>query len=410
MDTAYDHIQESLLPEDEEGKQQNENQPQQSLNAEFEEAYKAISASPWGARLGALVGSVKKQGESYLEASKTEYAHVSEQATKSFAGIASNLVSRTRSLSLVNPLNTPPAAAGSSSSTTIPEGASDTPEGTEPTSERADLKATILSRLRATLAEASRLEAAADQYLDTYANNLAAFLAEAITITPGDAHPEPTSSTTPTTPGDAAPPSTQRKIYTTRLDAQLHLLHTSLDLFKVDPTVPDYEVYSKTFSAEDSTERVARDLEAYPELRATMEALVPADVSYAEFWKRYYFLREQLDAEEQKRKELLKGVQDEEEVGWGDEEEESDEEGDESDEEKVVVKRSSKDTLVPVEKKVEKVEEKEKEEEGKRVSEERAESEMSYDMVSGAPSRAGGSPNVGAKKPVEDDDSDEDWE
>lgn len=185
------------------------------------------------------------------------------------------------------------------------------------------------------------------------------------------------------------------------------MLHTSLDLFKTDPTVPEYESYSKTFSAEAKTENVAKDLESYPELRTTMETLVPDVVSYAEFWKRYYFLRAQLDAEEQKRKDLLKGATDEEEVGWGEdsdeeedddeeddeEEEDSDEEDDEEDDEesndddgKVVKKKSSKDTLGPND---------QKRESEDRVS--RPDSDTSYDMVSGAPSRAGGSPAIAAK-------------
>lgn len=39
-----------------------------------------------------------------------------------------------------------------------------------------------------------------------------------------------------------------------------------------------------------------------------MEKLVPDSVQYVDFWRRYYFLRNELDMEEQKRKELLKGI------------------------------------------------------------------------------------------------------
>ena len=60
MDIAYDHIQEENFPEDEEGKPAA--QPQRtSLNVEFQEAFKAVSASPWGARLGGLWGGIRKQ-------------------------------------------------------------------------------------------------------------------------------------------------------------------------------------------------------------------------------------------------------------------------------------------------------------------------------------------------------------
>lgn len=62
MDVAYDHIQEEVFPEDEEGKKHDKPAAEEpSLNAEFQEAYKAVANSPWGARLGGLWGSVKKQ-------------------------------------------------------------------------------------------------------------------------------------------------------------------------------------------------------------------------------------------------------------------------------------------------------------------------------------------------------------
>jgi hypothetical protein len=62
MDAAYDHIQEETFPEDVEGKVHNEAAGEEaSLNTEFQEAYKAISNSPWGARLGGLWGTVRKQ-------------------------------------------------------------------------------------------------------------------------------------------------------------------------------------------------------------------------------------------------------------------------------------------------------------------------------------------------------------
>jgi hypothetical protein len=60
MDLAYDHIQEEALsPEESSAKQ--ETQPETTLNSDFQEAYKAISSSPWGARLGGFFGSVVKQ-------------------------------------------------------------------------------------------------------------------------------------------------------------------------------------------------------------------------------------------------------------------------------------------------------------------------------------------------------------
>jgi hypothetical protein len=62
MDTAYDHIQEEALSQQEAAKDRTEKKTEQStLNNDFQEAYKAISSSPWGAKLGGFFGSVVKQ-------------------------------------------------------------------------------------------------------------------------------------------------------------------------------------------------------------------------------------------------------------------------------------------------------------------------------------------------------------
>ena len=61
MDLAYDHITEESLPKDAEGSENRSSQQQSTLNADFQEAYKAISSSPWGARIGGFFGNVVKQ-------------------------------------------------------------------------------------------------------------------------------------------------------------------------------------------------------------------------------------------------------------------------------------------------------------------------------------------------------------
>ena len=58
MDSAYDHINEAALTPEESRNQQNQGN---TLNNDFQEAYKAISSSPWGAKLGGFFGTVVKQ-------------------------------------------------------------------------------------------------------------------------------------------------------------------------------------------------------------------------------------------------------------------------------------------------------------------------------------------------------------
>jgi hypothetical protein len=62
MEIAYDHIQEEILAPDQSNRKGKEaEKPTESLNEEFQEAYRAISSSPWGVRFGSLIGTVKKQ-------------------------------------------------------------------------------------------------------------------------------------------------------------------------------------------------------------------------------------------------------------------------------------------------------------------------------------------------------------
>ena len=66
MDVAYDHIQEEILSPDEQWGE-NQNAQHSTLNTEFQEAYKAISSSPWGAKIGGFWGSVMKQVSGILQ-------------------------------------------------------------------------------------------------------------------------------------------------------------------------------------------------------------------------------------------------------------------------------------------------------------------------------------------------------
>lgn len=99
----------------------------------------------------------------------------------------------------------------------------------------------------------------------------------------------------------------KRVIHTTRFDAQLHVIHCSLDSFMKDPASSEYEPWAKDFNVEKHTADIAKHLEQYDELRRAMEKLVPEKVEYSLFWTRYHFLRHIIESEEKRRKELLKG-------------------------------------------------------------------------------------------------------
>jgi hypothetical protein len=163
------------------------------------------------------------------------------------------------------------------------------------------------------LKDIERAEDAADEALLRLGTNIRSFLKDAIAIAP------PTEIAELNADGSASgkvlfqsmDTEGKRTIHTSRLEAQLHVIHCNLDSFLKDPTSSEYADWEKEFTKEklDSlTVQIGRDLDKYAELRNSMEKLVPEKVEYGTFWMRYYFLRKVAESEEVRRKELLKGM------------------------------------------------------------------------------------------------------
>ena len=175
-------------------------------------------------------------------------------------------------------------------------------------SEEAALKESegVLARLKSEAAkrlkDIEKAEDAADEALLKFGTNIRNFLRDAVSIAPptGDSK----DSTVLFESKDA---QGKRVIHTTRFDAQLHVIHSSLDSFTKDPASEEYEPFTKTFDVESKTEEISKDLKTFDELRASMEKLVPDTVAYGDFWKRYYFLRHSIETAEARRRDLLKG-------------------------------------------------------------------------------------------------------
>ncbi|KAM3481497.1 hypothetical protein MY8738_004436 [Beauveria namnaoensis] len=388
MDLAYDHIQEEAFRRDtpKPGEQSSSQPPPSSLNDEIQDAYKAFYSSPWGAKIGGFFGNMVKQGESVYNQASKELAEVGEDASKGLADLRETIISRTRGMSInTTGDQTARSAEAAESNSTV------TSSGTD--------SETYLSRLRAEAAkrlkDLQRAEDAADEALLRFGGNVRDFLRDAIQVAPpADGDEE---STVLFESKDA---SGKRVIHTSRFDAQLHVIHTSTDGFGKDPEGEEFNKFTSGFDVEKKTDDIASDLEKYPELRTTMEKLVPAQISYADFWKRYYFLRRGIEDAESRRKELLKAASAEDVIGWDD---------DGSDDEGTAPKKpasvESSTTINPRKDGLLKPTETRKSNDEKS----QADSEASYDVVggtSGLPSQAASSP----KESKKDEDSDDDWE
>ncbi|PVI00989.1 BSD-domain-containing protein [Periconia macrospinosa] len=419
MDTAYDHVQQESYPEAKTPQSQDSSrQESANINTEIQDAYKAISSSPWAARLGGFLGSVKKQGEQYYESAN-------KQATTGL----STLISHTRNISVTAEASSssqPSSSTETSKDARAPSPITDHPD--RPESLPADIikeAEGILSRFRSEatrrLKDMEKAEDAADEALLKFGTNIRNYLRDAVTIAPPEAGASPSSQVL----YESKDREGKKVVHATRFDAQLHVIHSSLDSFLKDPVSPEWENWKKSFDAEKKTGEIAKDLEKHEQLRTAMEKLVPEKVEYSLFWTRYYFLRHVIESEEQRRREMLKASTpaDEEEVAW-DEDSDSDSDAD-ADAEPTSSRTpqpptanlsASKETLKPITPSTSNAAKDGLKPAGRRSNDDEksvADSDASYDLVSGATSRAPGSPtalerskNIGK---VEESDE-EDWE
>lgn len=307
MDAAYDHITDEALAPAEETEQTeaaSQRKPQ-TLNAEFQEAFKAVSSSPWGATLGGWFGEAKKQGQIFVSDLQKEAADAQDAATKRISSLREEIVKKTGNLSF----NT--EAGASSDERDVSDATKTEAVSSDIVKEAGSLVASLRTTAAARLKDLQKAEDAADEALLKFGTNIRDFLREAVVIS------SPTEGHSGKRGRDAAgnevlfetqEPGTGRKIFhTTRLDAQLHAIHSNLSALSADPEGEKWEQWQKDFNIEDRTAAISADLERHAELRSAMEKLVPEKVEYKAFWMRYYFLRTAVEEEEKRRKEVLKG-------------------------------------------------------------------------------------------------------
>lgn len=165
---------------------------------------------------------------------------------------------------------------------------------------------TVISRLKAEAAkrlkDIQRAEEAADDALLKFGGNVRNFFRDAIIVKPAADNEDSDARRF-----ESKDDSGKRVIHTSRYDAQIHVLHTTEKSFTEDPASAEYVTWSETFDLDGKTESISTDLAKYPELRVSMERLVPDKVPYADFWQRYYFLRHSIETSEARRRDLLKG-------------------------------------------------------------------------------------------------------
>ncbi|KAK0247747.1 hypothetical protein LTR91_022429 [Friedmanniomyces endolithicus] len=277
MDIAYDHVQEEALsPSEEDAQHTTPAETSTNLNADLQQAFQAVVQRTRGLSQGADAGpEVRVPGE---------------EAVPDVQGAASAEQAEAEALGGEKPESLP-ADIVKEASTLV-----------------ASLRSTAASRLK----DLQKAEDAADEALLKFGSNIRNFLRDAVIIS------APTNADTRKPKGtdvagnevlfETSEPGTGKKVFhSTRLDAQLHAIHTTVSSFTEDPQGPQWDDWKNDFDIEQKTEDIALDLDKYEELRRAMEKVVPEKVEYKVFWLRYYFLRKAIEEEERRRKEVLKG-------------------------------------------------------------------------------------------------------
>lgn len=276
------------------------------LPSEFQQAFQAVSASPWGAKLGGWFTTAKKQGETLIQDAERE-------ASKGWTSLAEQVNSRTRGMSLEGPIPGEETLPIDSEKKVEREKDAKGEEGERPESLPADIvkeASTVFANLRvsaaARLKELAKAEDKADEALEKFGLGVRDFLRNAVVISsPDDVEGQQAGEVL----FETQEAGTGKKVFhTTRLDAQLHAIHTTPASFTEEPKGGEWEGWRESFDIDAQTEAIARDLEKFPELRTAMEKLVPEKVEYKNFWGRYYWLRKAVEEDERRRKEVLKGL------------------------------------------------------------------------------------------------------
>lgn len=184
MDLAYDHVQEAVVEagDGEAVASTSATGNSVSLNAEFSEAYKAISNSPWGMKFGGWLGEVKKQGSGYYEAAKG--VNVAETATRGLAGLG-HRVKRSMSSTGGAPWPAPAAGeAGAIDEKTVQEGGDEQQRQGQGQGQGEGFIAMLKANAVKGIGEIEKVEARADEYLLKWGSTIGNFLKEAVMIAP----------------------------------------------------------------------------------------------------------------------------------------------------------------------------------------------------------------------------------
>ncbi|ORZ00551.1 hypothetical protein BCR43DRAFT_485404 [Syncephalastrum racemosum] len=197
-----------------------------------------------------------------------------------------------------------------------------------------------LARLRDEMDHGTRF---AEQYMQKFGADVMQVLSKSITILdPEDERDEQERHTNGESEGRHSTSSDGsrkqgKRIFATRKERLLAEMSADPDTFLKPTEAEKKKDATFEMDVEKSTDTISALLEAEPELRAMMDKLVPVEVSYPLFWRRYFYHANIIEKDEEKRQLIAQGAEQEEDgddFKWDSEEEEGEEEKEERKESK----------------------------------------------------------------------------
>ncbi|ORX44102.1 BSD-domain-containing protein [Hesseltinella vesiculosa] len=306
---------------------------QQEQDDPLIKAFSNFGTMGWG-RWHSLVDTVKKQGEAFVDVTKKDLQEFASVLRDDGTDIAEHLSQSTTSEKTVTTQQDGQLADSSNSSTTSFAALRDGLDKINPfnlTSLRDGLTDTLsqlpsqisstvklpdnikLGELQRELDQGTKF---AEQYLQSFGSEVLHALQRTVTVL----DPEDDSSRSPETTVSKA----SSRIFATRKEALQAKMQSDPNNFLLDPRdglseseQSVFDTFVVGFHINEYTDEIARLLDANPDLRQTMDDLVPVQVDYTHFWQRYFYHTWKIDQEEQRRQMIVKGADhDDDDFKW----------------------------------------------------------------------------------------------
>ncbi|KAI8327497.1 hypothetical protein BC941DRAFT_519690 [Chlamydoabsidia padenii] len=321
----------------------NSNNNNSEQDAQNDPLIKAFTNFGWGQRFTNLMDTVKKQGEVLVDVTKKDLQQFADilreddvDSTDQLSTTSTNTITeptRNDTLENSNLSDTTPNRDGDSAGlyASLREGLlkintvnfSALRQGLEDTltnqpflpSQLTSIKLPdniSLGELRQELEQGTRF---AELYMQKFGTEVLQVLNKTITVLEPDTDKDDDMEKTDHLLSSDSRP----RIFASRAEALVAKLQTDRDTLLTDPKQPlmanndekqlkVLETFNAGFNIEEYTAEISRLLDDSPDLRQTMDDLVPIKVDYTTFWKRYFYHTWRIDQEEQKRKLIVKGA------------------------------------------------------------------------------------------------------